>query len=256
MSRFSVNAYPAMTPTRWRPVDPRLTRSNACSIIGTMTAPPAQRIADLQQRVIRMQGTTTARTLPIVPALAGVIELRTGSAYAVDSLGLAMALMAGPSRAGEWSAVVGAPDFGFDAAVGFGVDLERTVVVPEAGEHWMSVTAGLVDVASVVLVRPPAPVTEQQAERLRARLRQKDALLICWGDWPRCEVRLSVQESLWLGLGHGHGHLSGRRAVVSVSRSGAPARTVAMWLPGTDQVVAVDDRPLAGTVTMPAEQAG
>ena len=221
-----------------------------------MTAPPTQRIADLQQRVLRMQGTTTARTLPILPALAGLIELRTGLAYAVDSLGLVMALMAGPSRAGEWSAVVGAPDFGFDAAVGFGVDLERTVVVPDPGEHWMSVTAGLVDVASVVVVRPPAPVTEHQAERLRARLRQKDALLICWGDWPRCEVRLSVQQSRWQGLGQGHGHLRGRRALVSVSRSGAPVRQVGMWLPGTDQEVAVDSRPQAGSVAMPAEQAG
>lgn len=217
-----------------------------------MTAPPTAIVAELQQRVLRMQGTSIVRTLPTVPALAGVVQLRTGSTYAVDSPSLAMALMAGPSRAGEWSAVVGAPDFGFEAAAGFGVDLERTIVVPDPGEHWMSVTAGLVDVASVLVVKPPARVTEHQAERLRSRLRQKDALLICWGEWPRCEARLTVLESLWLGLGQGHGHLTGRRAVVAVSHGGAPSQTVAMWLPGTDDDVALDAVPN----DLPAVQAG
>ena len=53
-----------------------------------------------------------------------------------------MSLMAGPSQAGEWTAVVGVPEFGFDAALAFGVDLGRCIVVPEPGEHWLSVTAG------------------------------------------------------------------------------------------------------------------
>ena len=64
---------------------------------------------------------------------------------------------------------------GFDAALAFGVDLGRCIVVPEPGEHWLSVTAGLVEVTSLVLVRPPVAVSEQQAARMLARLRQKDA---------------------------------------------------------------------------------
>lgn len=196
------------------------------------------RIRELQQRVHRMQGAAVSRTLDSLPGLEDLLRLRTGGAYAVDSPSLVMALLAGPSQAGEWTAVVGAGDFGLEAAAGFGVDLGRMVVVPRPGEHWLSVTAGLLDVASVVVVRPPAAVTEHQAERLRARLRQKDAALIAWGSWPRADAQLTVSRSTWEGLGHGHGHLSARRVVVTV-RQGGPVRRMGLWLPGVDQAVMV-----------------
>jgi hypothetical protein len=199
--------------------------------------PSAASIGELQQRVHRMQGAAVRRTLESLPGMAEVLRLRTGGAYAVDSPSLAMALMAGPSLAGEWSAVVGAPDFGLEAAANFGLDLDRTVVVPRPGEHWLSVTAGLIEVASVVLVKPPTAPTEQQAERLRARLRQKDAALICWGSWPRCEATMSIIESSWLGLGNGYGHLSGRQVVVTLTEGGR-TRRVPLWLPGPDLTVA------------------
>ena len=144
----------------------------------------SSRINDLQQRVQRMQGSAISRTLESLPGLSGVIQLRTGEAYAVDSPSLAMALVAGASQAGEWIAIVGAPDLGLEAAAGFGIDLERTVVVPHPGELWLSVTAGLLDVATVVIAKPPVPVSAQQAERLKSRLRIKDAALVCWGEWP------------------------------------------------------------------------
>jgi hypothetical protein len=209
---------------------------------GEVTAlPVADRIVELQQRVQRMQGAAVTRTLDSLPALGEVIRLKTGGAYAVDSPSLAMALMAGPSQAGEWSAVVGAPEFGLEAAADFGLALERTIVVPAPGEHWLSVTAGLADMVSVVLVKPSSPVTEHQAERLRSRLRQKDAALICWGSWPRCDAEVSVLASSWSGLGQGHGHLQGREVEVSVRRGGAPARRTALWLPGVDRRVSVRD---------------
>lgn len=217
---------------------------------GQMIAlPVAERIQELQQRVHRMQGAGVTRTLDSLPALREVIRLKTGGAYAVDSPSLAMALMAGPSLAGEWSAVVGVPEFGLEAAAGFGLALERTIVVPHPGEHWLSVTAGLADVVSVVLVKPSGPVTESQAERLRSRLRQKDAALLCWGGWPRCDAEVVVSASSWTGLGQGHGHLRGRTVEVSVRRGGAPARRTTLWLPGTDQQV--DVRREAGAVAAP-----
>jgi hypothetical protein len=152
-----------------------------------------------------------------------------------------MALLAGASQAGEWAGIVGAPDFGFEAAAAFGVDLERTIAVPDPGEHWLSVTAGLIDLASVVLVRAPASqlggVTESQAARLRSRLRQKDALLIAWGDWPRCHQRLSIRTSWWRGLGEGYGRLQGRQVEIAVTSMSAPNRCVSMWLPDEDQQV-------------------
>jgi hypothetical protein len=211
---------------------------------GGVSAPPvADRIAELQQRVQRMQGAAVTRTLDSLPALGAVLRLKTGGAYAVDSPSLAMALMAGPSQAGDWCAVVGAPEFGWEAAADFGVALERTIVVPSPGEHWLSVTAGLADVVSLVLVKPSAPVTDHQAERLRSRLRQKDAALICWGRWPRCDAEVSVCASSWAGLGQGHGHLQGREVEVSVRRGGAPVRRTTLWLPGLDRRVSVREEP-------------
>ncbi len=206
--------------------------------------PVDTQIQDLQRRVQRMQGAAVSRSLPSLPGLASVLSLRTGSAYGVDSASLALALLAGPSQAGEWVAVVGASDLGFEAAAGFGMDLARTIVVPHPGEHWLSVTAGLVDVATVILVKPPVTVTEHQAERLKSRLRQKDATLVCWGSWPRCEARLSVRSSVWTGLGQGHGQLSGRRVVVDVVRGTAPRRSVNLWLPGNDQEIAEAGSPV------------
>src|SRR3712207_684466 len=73
-------------------------------------------VHELRQRVLRMQGAGVSRTLESLPGLAEVIRLRTGGAYVTDSPSLAMALLAGPSAAGEWSAVVGVPDFGLEAA--------------------------------------------------------------------------------------------------------------------------------------------
>lgn len=181
-----------------------------------------------------MQGVVAARSLDLLPGLSGVVQLQTGSAVSLNSTALAMALMAGPSRAGEWSAVVGVPDFGFEAAAEFGLDLDRTVVVPDPGEHWLSVTAGLIDIAGVILLRPPRTVTAHEAERLRSRLRQKDAALLALGSWPRAQARLDVHQSSWLGLGAGHGHLTARRVLVRLSSPGAPERHVAVWLPGTD----------------------
>ncbi len=203
---------------------------------------------ELQRRVQRMQGTVVTRTLPSLPGLSGVIQLRTGAAYGVNCASLALALLAGPSHAGEWIGIIGTSDLGLEAAAGFGVDLERTIVVPYPGEHWLSVTAALVDVAAVVLVKPPVLITEHEAERMKSRLRQKDAALICWGEWPHCEAKLSAGISRWVGLGRGYGHITGRRMSVDVVRGTMPTRSVDLWLPDSDlevgevadQVVAIN----------------
>lgn len=203
----------------------------------SLPAERGSRIRELQERVLRMQGGGTTRSLPVVAPLGPLLTPRTGGAYAVDSPSLAMALMAAPSQAGEWVAVIGAADFGLEAAAGFGVDLSRTIAVPEPGERWPDVVAGLAEIVSVILVRP-GRVTEHQAARLRTRLRQRDAMLISWGDWPRCDARLTIESSSWDGLGRGHGRITGRRAVVSVRRAGRPSDRLSLWLPGPDQRVA------------------
>ncbi|MBA2956508.1 hypothetical protein GON03_00565 [Nocardioides sp. MAH-18] len=183
----------------------------------------------------RLEAGTTAPPLETHPALAGLVQLRAGAAYSVDSATLALALLAGPSRAGGWCGVVGVPDFGAEAAVALGVDLERTVLVPDAGDQWLEVTAALVDVATVVVVKPPGRVVPSAAEKLAARLRKRGAALVAWGDWPRCEVRLTTREPAWSGLGGGHGHLRARRLVVEAQRGTAPPRRGALWFPAEDQ---------------------
>lgn len=187
---------------------------------------PDPTVLQLRERIRGMQDGVSRLPVPTHPALAGLLQLRTGGAYEVDSACLAMALLAAPSQEGAWSAVVGAGDFGVEAAAELGVDLTRTILVPDPGEHWLEATAALVDVVPVVLLRPPPGVGERTAARLGARLRKRSAALISWGRWPGSEARLSVEASRWAGADQGHGRLRERRLVVSVVRGSAPARRV------------------------------
>lgn len=169
------------------------------------------------------------------PAFAGLLQLQSGGSYGVDSASLAMALMAGPSADGAWCAVVGGGEFGIEAAAAAGVELRRTVVVPDPGEQWLEVASALIDVLTVVVLTPPARVGAGVAARVSARLRQRGAVLVVHGDWPRLDARLSLDDARWLGLGNGHGHLRARQATVTVRRGTAPARTRRLWLPADDQ---------------------
>ncbi|MDF1602068.1 hypothetical protein [Nocardioides sp. YIM 152315] len=199
-------------------------------------AQAVDQIQQLRTRISRLQESTPpSMPLETHPALAGLVQLRAGAAYSVDSATLALALLAGPSRSGGWCAAVGVADFGAEAAAALGVDLGRTVLVPDPGDQWLEVTAALVDVAAVVLVRTTGRVAPQAAEKLAARLRKRGAALVAWGEWPRCEVRLTTREPSWRGVGQGDGHLSSRRLVVEAHRGSAPPRRGALWLPGEDQ---------------------
>lgn len=183
----------------------------------------------------RLERAFTGREIETHPALAGVVRLRAGATYAVDGLTLAMALLAGPSQAGEWGAVVGAGDFGVEAAAELGIVLDRTILVPDPAESWLEATAALVDVATLVVVRPTGRVPERVAEKLGARLRTRGAALVALCDsgvsWPRAEVRLSVAEPRWSGVGRGAGHLRSRRLEVEVRRGAAPVRRTSLWFP-------------------------
>ena len=194
-------------------------------------------VHQLRERILRMQEGAPRNPLETHAALADLVQLRTGDSYGVDSASLAMALMAGPSQAGAWCAVVGVADFGVEAAAAMGVDLTRTVLVPDPGEHWVEVIAAMVDVASVVVVRPAVPVSEHVASRIGARLRKRSAVLIALGDWPRCDAWLSLHEPTWSGAGRGDGHLRSRRVVVAVRRGSAPPLHAPMWLPAPDAQV-------------------
>jgi hypothetical protein len=199
-------------------------------------------VHELQTRIRQMQATKLeSRTLQTHPALSPLLPggaLKAGAAYAVrGSTTLLMAMLAGPSAAGAWCGVVGMPDFGAEAAGRFGIDLERLVLVPHPGDDWLTVTAAVVDVLSVVVVAPPSRARDGDIARLSARLRQRETTLIVAGDWPQVEATLTVARSGWDGLGAGNGYLSSRRVTVeSVPRGGSgPRRTAELWLPAPDE---------------------
>jgi hypothetical protein len=189
----------------------------------------AEQVRLLQGRIRGMQATKLAsRALPTRADLAELLPggaLQAGSAYTVTgSTALLMALLAGPSAAGSWCGVVGVPDFGVEAAAGLGIDLSRLVLIPSPGDQWLTVTAAVADVLTVVAVRPPARVSPGDAARLGARLRERGAVLIALGDWPQAEASLSVAASEWEGVGAGHGYLTERRLTVAATTRNGGAR--------------------------------
>jgi len=195
------------------------------------------RVQQLQDRIRQMQATKLdTRRIPTHPAIASLLPgggLKQGAVYCVDrSAMLLMALLAGPSAAGSWCAVVGVPEFGIEAAQRFGIDLDRLVLVPHPGDQWMAVTAAIADVMGVVVTRPPKRASDSSVARLSARLRQRGATLLVLGSWPQSEAMLSLSHSQWHGIGEGHGHLTSREVTVTVTTrvTGRP-RSARLWLP-------------------------
>jgi len=78
-------------------------------------------------------------------------------------------------------------------------------------------------------------VEPKAASVLESRLRHRSAVLVVWGAWPRCEARLSLEETRWEGLGGGpggHGGLRTRHTRLVVRRGTAPPVRVDLAFPG------------------------
>ncbi len=193
-------------------------------------------VEQLRERVAAMERRTAAEPVATLAGLAGLVPLHAGSTYAVDSASLGLALAAGASRAGEWVGFAGCADFGAEAAAELGIELSRTVLVPDPGEHWLEVTAALVDVLRVVVLRPPASVDERTAGILDSRLRTRSAVLVVHGQWPRVEARLSIEGSGWTGPAAGTGRLQERRARIVVHRGARPPQRADLTWPGVHRV--------------------
>jgi hypothetical protein len=190
---------------------------------------------DLQERINQMQASRLGSTnLPTVPALARILPgggLQSGGSYSVrNSAALAMALLAGPSAQGAWCGVVGLPEFSVEAAREFGINLERLILIPTPGAQWLTVTAALVDVVSVILTRAPEHLAPTDTARLKARLRQRGAALITLGSWQQSDSTLGVAESAWEGLGSGTGHLRARRMKITATHPSGRPRHAYLWL--------------------------
>lgn len=175
------------------------------------------------------------RVLPLSADVAGLFpdgNLRRGSTVVVGlssspgATSLALALLSGPSAAGSWCAVVGAPDLGLVAASQHGVNLERLALVPSPGAHWAVVTAALLEGFDVVLLCPAGAVRPPEARQLEARARERGSVLAVLGDdWPgRPDVHLGIAKGCWRGLEDGFGYLTSHEVEVVAGGRGAASR--------------------------------
>lgn len=205
-------------------------------------------LRELQERIHSLQGRRNREgSYPVLPCFSSLFPdgLRGGAAYSLETpLSVAMALLAGPSAEGQWCGAAGVQNFGAEAAAGFGVDLDRFVLVPDPGDDWPAAIGALVDVLPLVLVRPSGTVRPGDASRLGSRLRERGGVLLVLGPWPQSEGRLAASASSWEGLGHGHGHLSRHRVRLELSQRGR-TRT------GTVELSSAGGTGMPGTTALP-----
>ncbi|WP_033295225.1 hypothetical protein [Amycolatopsis jejuensis] len=178
--------------------------------------------------------------LPVAPALADLLPgagLRRGSIVAVhQSTSLLFALLAEPTAAGAWAAVVGVPTLGVAAAAEHGVVVSRLALVPHPGAEYPAVMAALIDGVDLVVTEPRS-VRPDVARRLAARARHRGVVLLSLGHWPSADVELHCTPGAWTGLtGDGAGYLRCRSVEVHVHGRGAAARprSAPVLLPGPD----------------------
>lgn len=199
-------------------------------------------LRELAERVRPVELRSQQPTLAVVPGLEPLLPggLVKGTTVAVGSVAgvggattLALALAAGPSRAGAWVALVGGDGggmWGLAAAAGLGVALERLVVVapgdrPASG--WGPVVAAMVEGFPVVVVGPKVPLRPGDGRRLAARLRERGGVLVRVGNASvpsSAHVRLRVTEGEWMGIEAGAGYLRSRRVAVEATGRGAASR--------------------------------
>ena len=138
---------------------------------------------DLRSRL----GVPTVRApLPVPPSLlplfadGGVVRGRTVACTGDAALSVALAVSAATTRAGSWLAVVGVPHLGVGAAVEAGVAIERLVLAqpPMASREWVTTVAALVEGFDVLIVAPPASLTEHDARRLQSRIVARQSVLL------------------------------------------------------------------------------
>ncbi|MGB3411539.1 MAG: hypothetical protein WBA45_10100 [Microthrixaceae bacterium] len=225
----------------------------------------------------RPVATAEQKILPVLPVFEDVLAdrgLRRGTTVKIDghvgTTSLALAVSAGPTRAGSWLACIGLPEMGWAAAAEIGVDLDRVAVIRSTESAFVTATAALVDAFDLVLCGMSTSVAPAEARRLAVRARERGSVLVLLGgriagvgeirrNWPEvADVELTVLDSEWVGTGQGSGHLRRRRLTVEVGgrRGLSRARHVEMLLPGHDGSISVIDPPARSDVVVPLRRAG
>ena len=190
------------------------------------------------------------RLLPVADELAPLLTqpgLVPGSVLATQGPGaltLATAFVAEVSRTGGWVAAVGLGRMGVSAVAERGASLDRWAFVDEPGDAAAEVLSALIGNVDVVLLAAGVRLAAAHSRRLRARLRERGAVVIEVAEEKRAgasgafspDVTLTVERAGWTGLGQGHGRLRERRAEVVAAGRGAASlpRRAVLWLPDAD----------------------
>ncbi|TQL79106.1 hypothetical protein FB566_4707 [Stackebrandtia endophytica] len=178
---------------------------------------------------------------PVADGLGDVLpwpRLRPGVVVGITSrvpagmTSLVFSLLAGPSKAGSWCAVVGASRLSAEAASHAGVQLSRLALVPYLDGRSHQVTAALLEGIDVVAVNAQESIRPADAARLAAKARNRGSVLVPFGAaaarWPNADLMLTVSEASWYGLRSGRGVLKHCRLTVSATVRGRE-REVVLW---------------------------
>jgi hypothetical protein len=194
---------------------------------------------------------------PLRAAASRAVAARSAPEYRWGATSIMLALLAEASRAGAWCAVVGLPELGLQAAAELGVALDRLALVPHPNTQWTDVVAALIDGFDIV-VTTTSQIDARSANRLSARARQRDCVLIPVGTWDTPDLVLEPVQSEWVGIRPGHGRLKCRHLTVAAQGRGAAARPkqVDVWLPTPAGGIAPYAEPTAAVAVSEAAQGG
>jgi hypothetical protein len=220
-------------------------------------APGAVRVAS---GLVDAPTDSSGRVLPVRAELAELLPLRglrRGSTVVVrGSTSVLLALLAAPTMAGSWAAVVGMPEIGLVAAAELGVVVSRLALVPRPGAQLVGVVAALLDGLDLVVVGAGFGIgrasgsgraeSANVARRLAARARHRQSVLISTDAWPGADLELDCTRPAWSGPGRGDGHLRARELTITVRGRGAATRPVhgQVWLPAEPGGQAPEPPPL------------
>lgn len=189
-------------------------------------------------------GTRPDAAWPVPAALEQLLPggLPRGGIMAVEgSLSLLLATVGAASTAGAWCALAGLPPVSAEAAIEFGVAVERTPVIaaprPSSVRAWAGLIAALLDTIDLVAARPGAAMAAGDLSRLAARARGKGATLLLYQNgsaaWPGLDLRLTARDQVWQRAPGPRGRLTARHIMVTAHGRGrfARPREAGLWLP-------------------------
>ncbi|SDD00815.1 hypothetical protein [Glycomyces harbinensis] len=226
-----------------------------------IAARPAAEPAEAPTRPAEVPGTMRPprAILPVTSDISALLPhagLATVTAITATRRGatsLLWRLLAGPTTAGAWCALVGMPHLYPPAAVAAGVDLGRIALVDPG--TLVAEAAGTLAEGVAAVVVPSEGLTPAQTRRLTARARRSGTAIVWWETRlvAGADARLDVARAHWKGLREnagrrwGAGRLDACELEVSARWRSGGTRRARIWPYGGDagDVVDLRSRPAA-----------